>query len=248
MKHAFANPPDSGAEWHRPAVTLIAVLWPTSNTEEFRWSTASLTQAHCTSVTVTMCWSERLLERVKVSTSWQTQSQRSGEQSDFLTLFLSSFIVSASGSWSHSEPKCVYKWCGQLGALPNGHLTVTNRTVDGVAMYTCNGGHKLIGVRERRCLLGGRWTGEEPLCKYIDCGLPIQPQHGRHRLLGDATTYESKIVYECDLNHTLIGNATRVCTEMGTWSGVEPTCKRKSSWAFRFKFSFINFNLKISTN
>lgn len=141
-------------------------------------------------------------------------------------------VCQTNGSWSYSEPKCVYKWCSQLGALPNGQLTVSNRTVDGVASYTCNKGHKLIGVRERRCLLGGKWTGEEPLCKYIDCGSPPQPQHGRHRLLGDSTTYESEIEYECDPNHTLIGNATRVCTDLGTWSGVEPTCKCKYSFFF----------------
>ena len=138
----------------------------------------------------------------------------------------------ATGYWSGSEPKCVYKWCSQLNALPNGQLTVTNRTTNGIAIFECNKGHILIGHRERVCTLGRsgyRWTpaGEEPICKFIDCGMPPHPRHGRVRTITGSTTYQNVVRYDCDTNYVLQGNNTRVCTEFSTWSGMEPTCKCK---------------------
>lgn len=91
--------------------------------------------------------------------------------SDFILIGDEQRQCLSTGKWSGSkEPKCVYKWCSQLNALPNGQLTVTNRTTNGVATYECSKGHKLIGNRERICLYtrtGFRWTpiGEEPVCK-----------------------------------------------------------------------------------
>ena len=38
---------------------------------------------------------------------------------------------------------------------------------------------------------------------------------------GDVATYT------CDSGFILVGDATRICTNIGTWSGEEPTCERK---------------------
>lgn len=137
----------------------------------------------------------------------------------------------ATGLWSGVEPKCVYKWCPQLSSLQNGQLTLTNRTSNGLATYECNKGHKLIGSN-KVCLLGKngyRWSpsGEEPVCKFIDCGMPPHPRHGRLRTVTGSTTYQNVIRYDCDTNYILQGNSSRVCTEFGTWSGIEPTCRCK---------------------
>ncbi|XP_074599760.1 CUB and Sushi multiple domains furrowed isoform X2 [Brevipalpus obovatus] len=130
-----------------------------------------------------------------------------------------------NGSWSGVEPKCLYSWCPELLPIPNGILNVTNRTLNGLATYTCQRGHKLISNGTRQCQIGGKWTGEEPICKYIDCGVPLELRHGRFILLNSSTTYESVVKYECSINFTLIGNSTRTCTEYATWSGLDPMCK-----------------------
>lgn len=135
-----------------------------------------------------------------------------------------------NGTWSHSDNvgKCLYKWCPLLTPIPNAVLNVTNRTENGLAHYSCHVGHKLLGNGTRQCLLGGKWTGEEPYCKFIDCGLPLDIRNGRFVLLNGTTTYESMVQYRCLENYALNGgNETRNCTAGGTWSGVEPACKRK---------------------
>ena len=71
----------------------------------------------------------------------------------------------SNGSWSGTQPKCMYSWCPELNLIPNGVLNVTNRTVDGIVTYTCSRGHKLDGNSNRTCQLGGKWTGEEPTCR-----------------------------------------------------------------------------------
>lgn len=72
----------------------------------------------------------------------------------------------SNGSWSGVEPpKCMYSWCPELSLIPNGHLVVTNRTINGTSTYSCAKGHKLSGNETRICELGGRWSGEEPSCR-----------------------------------------------------------------------------------
>ena len=72
-----------------------------------------------------------------------------------------------NGSWSDNEPKCLYSWCPTLTYIPNGAINITNRTENGIAYHTCYKGHKLVGNEIRKCQLGGKWTGEEPVCKCM---------------------------------------------------------------------------------
>lgn len=71
----------------------------------------------------------------------------------------------SNGSWSGEPPKCMYSWCPELSLISNGHLVVTNRTINGTASYTCTRGHKLQGNESRSCLLGGKWSSDEPVCR-----------------------------------------------------------------------------------
>lgn len=144
---------------------------------------------------------------------------------DYTIVGNDSRVCLANGSWSDTEPKCLYSWCPELLPIPNGILNVTNRTLNGVASYSCLKGHKLLSNGTRVCQIGGKWTGEEPICKYIDCGMPLDLRFGRYSLLNSSTTYESLVKYECNPNYILTGNETRQCTEHATWSGVEPVCK-----------------------
>lgn len=70
-----------------------------------------------------------------------------------------------NGSWSGQVPKCLYSWCPELPLIPHAVVNVTNRTVAGQAVYSCAKGHKLQGNGTRTCLLGGKWSGDEPSCR-----------------------------------------------------------------------------------
>lgn len=60
--------------------------------------------------------------------------------------------------------------CEPLEDPENGEVSVTTRTIDSVANYTCNPGYALVGNDMRTCLETGIWSGEEPTCtsKYYD--------------------------------------------------------------------------------
>lgn len=70
-----------------------------------------------------------------------------------------------NGSWSGTEPKCYYSHCSQALDLDNGYVNVSNRSINGVAAYTCNLGYVLVGSVQRVCQLGGTWSGNPPQCK-----------------------------------------------------------------------------------
>ena len=94
-----------------------------------------------------------------------------------------------SGLWSGSEPTCVGKMyvrsqclfihlstcifhfhyisvidCGPLGDPPNGEVSVSSKTVNSTATYSCNTGYTLTGNDMRTCLETGLWSGSEPMC------------------------------------------------------------------------------------
>ncbi|XP_017487833.1 PREDICTED: CUB and sushi domain-containing protein 3-like [Rhagoletis zephyria] len=130
-----------------------------------------------------------------------------------------------NGSWSGEEPKCFYSHCSQALEIENGFVSVTNRSINGQATFTCKLGFVLVGNAQQTCQLGGSWSGTAPQCKFIDCRLPLELIHGVYRLLNKTTYYNSVVSYECDPNYVLVGNRSRVCTEYGTWSNSEPTCE-----------------------
>ncbi len=61
----------------------------------------------------------------------------------------------------------------------------------------------------------------------IDCGSLADPTNGRVEVFN--TTLGSPAVYTCNFGYVLVGNAGRLCTETGDWSGVEPRCDRKNN-------------------
>jgi hypothetical protein len=74
------------------------------------------------------------------------------------------------------------------------------------------------------------------ICQHnpLSCGSPDVNQNTT--IVGKNHTTGNQIVYMCPKGHSLIGNETRVCEVTGSWSGMAPTCKCKSS--FRLKFFF----------
>lgn len=75
-----------------------------------------------------------------------------------------------NGSWSDQEPKCFYSHCSQALEIENGFVTLTNRSINGLASYTCKLGFVLVGSSKQSCQLGGTWSGQTPQCK---CKSPL---------------------------------------------------------------------------
>ena len=69
--------------------------------------------------------------------------------------------------------------CGPLPDIPNGRTNIAPDTMLGsIAIYTCNPGHKLIGIDQRHCQLDSTWSGIEPkcICKFkCECTYIIIP-------------------------------------------------------------------------
>ena len=61
----------------------------------------------------------------------------------------------------------------------------------------------------------------------MNCGTLSDPTNGDVNL-NDGTRYGDTAVYSCDAGYILSGTATRTCLSTGSWSGVAPTCNRKS--------------------
>ena len=60
-----------------------------------------------------------------------------------------------------------------------------------------------------------------------DCGTLSDPANGDVDL-SDGTEFEALAVYSCDAGYKLSTEPLRECLYTGSWSGVEPTCDRKS--------------------
>ena len=70
-----------------------------------------------------------------------------------------------NGSWSGVAPMCFYSHCSQALEIDDGIVSVTNRSINGVATYNCKLGFVLVGNSQQICQLGGTWSGNAPQCK-----------------------------------------------------------------------------------
>ena len=57
----------------------------------------------------------------------------------------------------------------------------------------------------RRCLDDGSWSGQEPKCSYVDCGVPDLVENGEFKLQNNGTSYGAMAFYECQIGFKLKG-------------------------------------------
>jgi len=55
-------------------------------------------------------------------------------------------------------------FCLTLRPPANGAVNVSDVAVGSTAEYSCDGGFRLLGLKQRNCLQNGTWTGTEPTC------------------------------------------------------------------------------------
>lgn len=144
-----------------------------------------------------------------------------------------------NGKWSADVPRCEKITCPQINFTSNNRRLLQiiehNNTYGGRAIFTCMWGHKLSGSQNIICEGDGRWNDSIPTCLEITCPLPESPRSGH---IVEQTRYSSKrqsrnrkykvgtlVRFACLPGHQLIGEASIICTENGTWSHRSPVCK-----------------------
>ncbi|GAB6031334.1 hypothetical protein CHUAL_009120 [Chamberlinius hualienensis] len=132
---------------------------------------------------------------------------------------------SENGRWSDEEPECELITCGQPDVRPGSYVVADGFVLNAVVEYFCDPGHVMEGSSNRTCQENGRWSGEAPRCRFIECG-HVQPVlHGQVDYINFTTHLNSIVSYSCIPGYQLSGNGTRICESPGKWSGSTPFCE-----------------------
>ena len=135
--------------------------------------------------------------------------------------------VCDENGWSGSQPECAYTKCTEPPPILHGKVqSIGNRqqprnTLGSRLIYECDEGFRPIGTLTRECIIGGKWSGEEPRCEFVDCGEPNEIQNGAFELISGRTTYGAQIEYTCDPDFIPSGSrtTTKRCADDGRWRG-----------------------------
>ncbi|CAD6196234.1 unnamed protein product [Caenorhabditis auriculariae] len=137
------------------------------------------------------------------------------------------------GIWSQSTvSSCQPIFCGAVPQIANGYaVSATNVTFGGVAKYSCYKGFAFASgksVEVVQCTNEGHWT-PPPQCKAATCQPLATFSNGERQLeFGDGTGYGTVFRYSCHSGYRREGVETTLCKADGTWSTVQPTCKKMS--------------------
>ncbi|KAM4876293.1 sushi, von Willebrand factor type A, EGF and pentraxin domain-containing protein 1 [Thomomys bottae] len=113
--------------------------------------------------------------------------------------------------------------CRAPGNPENGHSSGEIYTVGAEVTFSCEEGHRLLGVTKITCLETGEWNHLPPYCEAVSCGVPAAPENGG--IDGSTFTYKSKVTYRCNKGYTLAGDKESSCLASGSWSHSPPMCK-----------------------
>ncbi|XP_013784842.1 sushi, von Willebrand factor type A, EGF and pentraxin domain-containing protein 1-like [Limulus polyphemus] len=131
-----------------------------------------------------------------------------------------------NGDWSSSVPRCEIRKCPQPSPPKDGSVSSNGITYGSVISYSCVKGFSLNGLKERRCLEDGTWSGEEPFCIEQACERPEKPVGGRMVLPSEKITIGTLAIFACDEGTTMIGSKVLKCVEEGIWTFDPPKCLR----------------------
>jgi CUB/sushi domain-containing protein len=108
-------------------------------------------------------------------------------------------------------------------------LSATNATYGGSAKYQCYDGFSFsTGKKEEEiyCTDEGRWT-PPPVCRTQTCpALPPFDAGVQVLTHGDGTGFGTVYEYSCAAGYYREGAPALLCRADGTWSGVQPQCRR----------------------
>ncbi|AWO96936.1 putative CUB and sushi domain-containing protein 3-like [Scophthalmus maximus] len=127
-----------------------------------------------------------------------------------------------NGTWSGTMPACRVVTCPTPPPIPNGLLEGSVLEWGTSVSYSCLSGYELSFPAVLTCAGNGTWGGDLPQCLPRFCGDPGMPAKGRRE--GRSFIFKSEVTFSCSAPNVLVGSATRMCHEDGTWSGSQPRC------------------------
>ncbi|XP_060618494.2 sushi, von Willebrand factor type A, EGF and pentraxin domain-containing protein 1 isoform X2 [Anolis sagrei] len=129
----------------------------------------------------------------------------------------------ADKKWDGNEPICIPISCGQAPNLENGQVTGEEYTFQKYVEYSCGEGFLLEGDQKRVCLANGTWSGNPPVCRAIQCPVPLKLLHGE--ISGSEFGFGKSIVYQCDEGYVIQGASSLICQANGFWDKEAPFCE-----------------------
>ncbi|XP_074621985.1 protein lev-9-like isoform X3 [Acropora palmata] len=127
------------------------------------------------------------------------------------------------GQWTVLPFKCSEGGCGDPGNPENGRRVGNIYSLNRKVYFRCDLGYELFGSEERKCQQNGTWTGQQPVCRGVDCGRLLPPTNGS--LVGEETTFPNHVEIRCDEGFILRGSQRRRCQADRTWSGILSSCQ-----------------------
>lgn len=130
----------------------------------------------------------------------------------------------------------------------NGRVTYTSCSYNSIVSYECKYGFTIEGSKTRRCGADGRWSGQMPYCREINCGHPGSLYNGwienieRGKLVPCppalvpmpiievsvfalvGTLMGASVIFRCKPHMKLVGNSSSVCQKDGKWRYPVPRC------------------------
>lgn len=132
-------------------------------------------------------------------------------------------ICHANQQWSDQQPTCQRSQsCKKLSNLPHGEVSFSSTACGAKAVYSCEKGYNLVGLRERSCHKSGQWTGATPHCKIVSCGRPLTI--GSVIQLNNGSVYASTVKFKCPPDYVIEGKSFATCEDNGKWSNKAPEC------------------------
>ncbi|XP_024947533.1 locomotion-related protein Hikaru genki isoform X4 [Cephus cinctus] len=147
---------------------------------------------------------------------------------------VSSMTCQYNGQWSAKVPQCVAILCPEVKpANVKLQLLEHNNSYGGRVVFACMWGHRLSGAQSIRCDGDGTWNGTMPTCSEITCAPPSAPRSGQiveherpsGKKRGRGHKVGALVRFACLPGHQLLGEASIICTENGTWSHQPPVCE-----------------------
>ncbi|KAK7593077.1 hypothetical protein V9T40_007829 [Parthenolecanium corni] len=134
-------------------------------------------------------------------------------------------ICQADGTWSPKElPSCVHVQCPPPENPLFGTALFTSTSYNSVVSYSCKHAYMLVGEGTRKCGADRKWSGTAPKCQEIDCG-SLGPLHnGWIENIEAGTGFGASVIFRCEKNMTMLGNASSVCQQNSTWTYQPPLC------------------------
>lgn len=134
-------------------------------------------------------------------------------------------FCTVEGKWSADTPSCVLITCDEPDVPPGGYVVGYDFNIHSKITYHCEAGYVIHGHTTLECGEHGEWSGDPPICEFVDCGKLTPLPYGSISYSNGSTILGSVVKYSCSRNYKLTGVSTRECLETHQWSGETPKCE-----------------------